>query len=124
MLFLIERLITNKIVWSHVAYYNFTAHENKSGIACSSDSIVYTALNAVVVSFKNPTKFFMLSLLQKKKKKNLRRMGYLCIPLCICISSFSRDSQGCRCRFRHRESFSIHSHSDFIHNKRQKSITY
>ena len=62
-----ETLITNKIVLSHVAYYNFTTHENKSGIACSSESIVCTALNAVVMSFKNPSTFFKLSPYCKKK---------------------------------------------------------
>ena len=47
-------------------------------------------------------------------------MGFLRIPVCSCISSFFRDSQGCRFPCLHRESFSIHNHSVFMHNAKGK----
>ena len=49
-------------------------------------------------------------------------MGCLRILVCICISSFSRDSQGRRFPFPHKESCSIHSHSVFMHNKIRRAL--
>ena len=70
------------------------------------------------MSFKYPTTPFCVKYLLQNKTY---RMGFLCIPVCSCISSFSRDSQGCRFPCLHRESFSIHNHSVFMHNAKGKS---
>ena len=70
-------------MWNHVAYNNFTTHEKRSGIAYSC-SIVCTALNGVVMSFKNPTTFSMLS----PNCKKTYRMGYLCIRVAFAFHAF------------------------------------
>ena len=103
-----------KIVWNHVGYNNFISYGNRSGISCSSDNILCTECCRKV--FQILYNVFMLSSYCKKTY----RMGYLCIPVCIYISSFSRDSQGYRLPFLHKDRFSIHKHSVFIHIKKTR----
>ena len=69
------------------------------------------------MSFKYPTKCFVISTYYKKKTY---RMGFLGIPTGICIWNYSCDSQGCRFLLRYRESFLIHKHSVFTHNKKTR----
>ena len=106
-----DKHLFNKIVWNHVAHNNFTIHGNRCGIACSTDSIVCTYCCGKV--FQTLYGVFMYF-------RKTYRMGFLCIPGYICILCFSRDSQGCRFPFLHRESCSIHKHSVFIHNKKTR----